>query len=729
MTSAPDTDKDETAAALDRKTHIEVCIRIRPLVIASESSNSFLIQRNEKPTTPSASRRGATRTPRSGGSPNGGFSSSSSNHQRKGWGLFKRSHSPDPEDGNIVAWERVGDTTVRQSPQTNLIQGRTHTYTLDQVYGPTTQTKDVFDRSVQDLVHAAVDGYHTSVLAYGQTSTGKTHTMTGTTKEPGLIPMAVQECFRYIEKQVEPKEYLLRVSYLEVYKEHIKDLLATSETAPPVRLFDSADGLVIKGLREEVVTSPEDVFRILAQGESRRQVGATSFNQHSSRSHVIVRLWIEGRAADDAPSSTSSKKGKPSTSSSLSLVDLAGSESVRLSGSSERRQEGHYINQSLMTLGKIVYALSEIDPNDEGNAKKKHIPYRDSKLTRLLQPSLSGNAQVVLICCISPMVNHLEESHNTFKFAIRAKKIPQKAEVQETADEQTLLQSYRQEINDLRQQLADLKSQHEAMASTASTVSSSSSVDLGQEDEMTELAESIKKLEHLIIRSKAIVPNPEDLIDFSDRDNENDDEMQTSLLALATQNSTESPQRTAAPSTPVSSPRDEKTDKDMEAELSRIQGILGSVLKKRRDERSTDQEVKLLRAQLEKQEETVSLRKADASFLQRQLEEKDDLLQEVSKLLEAVEIRQSELERENQRLRFELDAVKSSRPLPTRVNNPSSPASPPKLTNGITKKIVPPIPEEPEKSEEKPVQETKASTASEKDDSDNLDDLLGPVLI
>ena len=583
--------------------------------------------------------------------------------------------------------------------------------------------------------------------------------------------MAVQECFRYIEKQVEPKEYLLRVvrvdcewivspfirsnsvhrnsfsdhystyvtkcchkkiyrhrrhlqSYLEVYKEHIKDLLATSETAPPVRLFDSADGLVIKGLREEVVTSPEDVFRVLAQGESRRQVGATSFNQHSSRSHVIVRLWIEGRAADDAATSTPSlsKKGKASTSSSLSLVDLAGSESVRLSGSSERRQEGHYINQSLMTLGKIVYALSEIDPNDEENAKKKHIPYRDSKLTRLLQPSLSGNAQVVLICCISPMVNHLEESHNTFKFAIRAKKIPQKAEVQETADEQTLLQSYRQEINDLRQQLADLRNQQE---STASTVSSNSSTDLGQEDEMTELAESIKKLEHLIIRSKAIAPNPEDLIDFSDRDNDNDDEMQTSLLALATQNPTESPMRNATPTTPVASPRDEKTDKDMEAELSRIQGILGSVLKKRRDERSTDHEVKLLRAQLEKQEETVSLRKADASFLQRQLEEKDDLLQEVSKLLEAVEIRQSELERENQRLRSELDALKSPKLVPSPANNSSSPTSPPKLTNGLIKKIVPTIPEEPEK----PVTESKMSAASEKDDSDNLDDLLGPVLI
>ena len=506
---------------------------------------------------------------------------------------------------------------------------------------------------------------------------------------------------------------------MEVYKEHIKDLLATSGTAPPVRLFDSADGLIIKGLREEVVTSPEDVFRVLAQGESRRQVGATSFNQHSSRSHVIVRLWIEGRSADG---STNGKSGGSSTASSLSLVDLAGSESVRLSGSSERRQEGHYINQSLMTLGKVVYALSEQDPNDP-NPKKKHVPYRDSKLTRLLQPSLSGSAQVVLICCISPLVGHLEESHNTFKFATRAKKIPQKAVVQETADEQTLLQSYRQEIEDLRQQLADLKKQQE---SVDSTVSSSSSVEMAQEDEMQELAESIKKLEHLIIRSKAIAPRPEDLLDFTDKDNDDDDDdadtMQKDLLALANniQAVTATPARpaTSAPTTPVASPRDAQTDQDMEAELNRIQGILGSVLKKRRDERSTDAEVKLLRAQLEKQEETVSLRKADAAFLQKQLEEKDDLLQEVSKLLEAVEIRQSELERENQRLRKEVETLKANQFVQAKSVEP------------IVRKEKPEAPVLDTKSsqEETPL-DIMQEFEDDQDDSEALDDLLGKALI
>ena len=206
MTSPDDSEgADQPELVAPRKTHIEVCVRIRPLEVATESSNSFLVQRsnggtrNSPPShSSSGTRRGATRTPRQSNLP-------------RIRNLFKRSHSPDPADANIVAWERVGDVSVKQSPHTNLIQGRTHTYTLDQVYGPTCTTKDVFGKSVQDLVHAAVDGYHTSVLAYGQTSTGKTHTMTGTTKEPGLIPMAVQECFRYIENQDEQKEYLLRV--------------------------------------------------------------------------------------------------------------------------------------------------------------------------------------------------------------------------------------------------------------------------------------------------------------------------------------------------------------------------------------------------------------------------------------------------------------------------------------------------------------------------------------
>lgn len=149
--------------------------------------------------------------------------------------------------------------------------------------------------------------------------------MTGTKESPGLIPLCIRDCFKAIAECQESREYLIRVSYLEIYKENVRDLL--SNTSIPIRLFDAPQGLIIKGLKEEVVTSPEKVFAILKEGERRRQVGATHMNQHSSRSHVIVRLWIESSAGGIKGRKA---KGSQARVSSLSLVDLAGSESVRL---------------------------------------------------------------------------------------------------------------------------------------------------------------------------------------------------------------------------------------------------------------------------------------------------------------------------------------------------------------------------------------------------------------
>jgi centromeric protein E len=463
----------------------------------------------------------------------------------------------------------------------------------------------------------------------------------------------------------------------KVYKEHIRDLLAQSAAAPPVRMFDGPDGLVIRGLREEVVTSPEQVFAVLAQGEARRQVGATHANAHSSRSHVMVRIWIESSAV------TGNSNVRVS---SLSLVDLAGSESVKLSGSSDRRTEGHYINKSLMTLGQVVYALSE------ETGKKTHVPYRDSKLTRLLQPSLSGNAQVVLVCCISPLVTHVEESHNTFKFATRAKKIPQKATIQENVDEKTLLESYREEIETLRLQLKEARDQQlrqdskAQLSSQSSNVSTASTTDEMDEDEIIELAEAIQTMEKLILKSKPIgQQQPEDMLDSSEQEITDDDEEK--LMALVgSLNSAITPSKptsaASAPATPLAV--DKNVSKDLHEELSRVQGLLGSVLKKRsmkgtstpKMAATSDREVRDLRAQLERQQVTTSLNKADSSFLQKQLEEKDDLLLEVSKILEAVEDRQTQLEAENAALRKELIDLKASKVLPAKEQiGPASPGN------------------------------------------------------
>jgi centromeric protein E len=402
--------------------------------------------------------------------------------------------------------------------------------------------------------------------------------------------MAVKECFDYVQQCPEAREYLLRVSMIEVYKERIRDLLVEeTAVAQPVRLFDTNGGLIIKGLHEEVVTSPEQVVRMLEQGDARRHIGSTNMNLHSSRSHVIVRIWIESRGTrvDDS---------KSIRISSLSLVDLAGSESVKLSGSTgERRKEGQYINQSLMTLGKVVYSLSE------GEASKRHIPYRDSKLTRLLQPSLSGDAQVVLICCISPLEKHIEESHSTFKFALRAKKIPQQATIHEkTSDDKTLLESYREEIEDLRNQLRDEREQQTKLMTemnhikTTSAVTPSTSETEEVDEEISELVKSIQNMERLILKSKPVAKPPEDslmiTLDEESTEKENVD-------TTKTKNGSSSIFRQKSPrlnfEKNVYYEDDDSDTESLKEELSRVQELLGTVMKKQASWKLNDDDSKI----------------------------------------------------------------------------------------------------------------------------------------
>ena len=535
--------------------------------------------------------------------------------------------------------------------------------------------------------------------------------MSGTKDEPGLVPLAVKECFRLVQEGVvddrqagSPREYLFRLSYLEVYKEHIRDLLAP--TPGPVRLFDGPNGLVIRGLKETVVTTPEQVFEVLRKGEKRRSIGATNMNQHSSRSHAMVRLWIE--------SSTPGEKSSARVSS-LSLVDLAGSESVRLNGT-ERREEGHYINKSLMTLGQVVLSLSdasaaatESTPNKKKDAS--HVPYRDSKLTRLLQPSLSGNAQMVLLCCISPLATHLEESHNTFKFATRAKRIEQRAHINKVDDsEETLLQTYREEIEDLRKQLKEAQEQRrllEAQQTAASPTAAKGDTSLeATADEINELVEAIQSMEQLILKSR-----PQDDrngiktgTDTTASKNTDTSLIDSHLAKLLEQDDDDDDlliddvYHSVAPRSPTSTPtstgkeKNQATEEVLHKELTRIRGLLGSVLQKRgvtttsisnlprrsldkefasfpatptQDENSmmnsATTEVESLKKQLEEQQRSTNLRKADSSFLQSQLKEKDELLVEVSQLLEAVEKRQNELEQENADLKKRLADLLSER--------------------------------------------------------------------
>ncbi|KAF9918783.1 hypothetical protein FBU30_011274 [Linnemannia zychae] len=303
----------------------------------------------------------------------------------------------------------------------------------------------IYNTSVKNLVQSAMEGYNGTVFAYGQTSSGKTYS--GNESQPGITPRAVEDVFKYIRENSD-REFLLRVSYLEIYNESIRDLL--SPEAIDLRIHeDRRRGVYVSPLREEIVTAPSQVMRIIERGDYQRHVSSTDFNAHSSRSHSIFQIVIESRDRSPAASGspTAWKPGSKTAGavrvSQLNLIDLAGSE--KASSNEERRKEGAFINKSLLTLGTVISKLTE--------EKGAHIPYRDSKLTRILQSSLNGNARVSVICTISPSYLNVEESNNTLKFAARVKKIVTKAQTNQVMDDKALLEKYRREISELKAQL------------------------------------------------------------------------------------------------------------------------------------------------------------------------------------------------------------------------------------------------------------------------------------
>ncbi|GAA6008412.1 hypothetical protein JCM10207_000117 [Rhodosporidiobolus poonsookiae] len=323
------------------------------------------------------------------------------------------------------------------------------------------RNEEVYDEAGRDLVLDAMEGYDAVIFAYGQTASGKTFTLSGDNSNPGIIPQAVSEIFSYIRDHPE-KEFLLRASYLEIYNETLKDLLDPMSGPVKVRQ-DEKKRFFVQPLREEVVTTEAQVAALLRRGSDNRHVGQTDFNERSSRSHSVFQMTIESR---DDPTSTSSILSEESTPhraktpntprlapgadgvvrmSRLSLIDLAGSEQAV--SQADRRAEGAFINKSLLTLEKVIASLTS-------DAKQKpHVPYRDSKLTQILQPSLSGDARVAVIATMNPSPAAIEETKSTLKFAQRVKKVVLKAVQHEVVDDKALIHKYRSHIAMLEAQL------------------------------------------------------------------------------------------------------------------------------------------------------------------------------------------------------------------------------------------------------------------------------------
>ncbi|KAE8258545.1 hypothetical protein A4X13_0g1616 [Tilletia indica] len=388
-----------------------------------------------------------------------------------------RIRPPHGEDDDL-AWDAYsGGRSV--SLVQHLAQSRvaitTTSFAFDGVH-TSSANKPIYLSVARPLIRSVLDGYDAVVFAYGQTGSGKTWTLSGDDegREPGLIPRAIKDIFAGIRQASTTREFLIRVSYMEVYNEQLKDLLMPSNS-PQVRdeTRGGRRGTVVKPLQEEIVTTPAQVMALLALGQANRHVGATDWNERSSRSHTAFKMTIESweRISDEpwatefdpdrVPGSPAKQRtqGRTVRVSELSMIDLAGSERYVSKGGSAARSEGSAINKSLLCLGRVISALSS---PKEG----QFVPFRDSKLTRILQNSLSGNARVAVVCTLNPNSTAVEESLSTLSFAKRVKKVAlnaQRNEIDAVAslgtEGQALLHRYRSEAESLRKKVCELQVQ------------------------------------------------------------------------------------------------------------------------------------------------------------------------------------------------------------------------------------------------------------------------------
>ena len=292
-------------------------------------------------------------------------------------------------------------------------ENNNYRFEFDRIFPPSSTQEDIYNFGVKGIIDSVLDGYNGTVLAYGQTSSGKTYTMQGEMNNnaaQGIIPRMIEHVFDFIHSQ-EGTEFMIKVSMIEIYLEKIRDLLDLSRVNLQVR-ENFSKGIYVDGCSERYVGCPEDVYAALKIGSNNRAQAATLMNEHSSRSHSIFILTINQNNKKEG----FSKVGK------LYLVDLAGSEKLSKTGATGLTvEEAKLINKTLTTLGRVIYNLTD--------GKSNHVPYRDSKLTRVLQESLGGNSKTCLIITCSPSIYNESETLSTLRFGLRAKKIKNKPKI------------------------------------------------------------------------------------------------------------------------------------------------------------------------------------------------------------------------------------------------------------------------------------------------------------
>ncbi|KAJ1458318.1 P-loop containing nucleoside triphosphate hydrolase protein [Pelagophyceae sp. CCMP2097] len=373
----------------------------------------------------------------------------------------------------------------RQTP-TMACDGRTVTldgvtrFPFDHVFDERASQETVYDAVASPVVHSCLEGYNATIFAYGQTGTGKTHTMDGP-QGPGalqddgargIIPRAVEQIFEHVNREPSAaKKFLVRLSAIQIYQETVRDLCSDVTGANLQIREDAKRGVYVEELSEWVVREPSEVYALMDRATSRRATGATRMNELSSRSHAVFLIIVEqsetlyvddggrelapdefaramrraGLRRDEAMARLENRVKQTFRVGKLNLVDLAGSERNKMSGASGvRLEESRKINASLSALGNVIAALCD---------KKAHVPYRDSKLTRLLGDSLGGNCKTTMLATISPSDDALSETLGTLKFATRAKAVTCVPKINEDQDQKSLLRQYERELKRLRAEL------------------------------------------------------------------------------------------------------------------------------------------------------------------------------------------------------------------------------------------------------------------------------------
>ncbi|RKF55208.1 Kinesin-like protein bimC [Erysiphe neolycopersici] len=397
-----------------------------------------------------------------------GSMSSASSSQISGLKRKDRDFENDDEETNINVVVRCrgrNEREVRENSgvvlSTNGVKGvnlelslgpnslNNKTYHFDKVFSSAADQAIIYEDVVKPILDEMLSGYNCTIFAYGQTGTGKTYTMSGDTTEKfnllsdnaGIIPRVLHSLFKKLD--MSNSEWSVKCSFIELYNEELRDLISPDD-GTKLKIYDDYSNkkgnlsTIVQGMEESHIKSASEGIKLLQSGSLKRQVAATKCNELSSRSHTVftVTAYMK-RIAENGEDYISAGK--------LNLVDLAGSENIQRSGAENKRAaEAGLINKSLLTLGRVINALVD---------KSSHIPYRESKLTRLLQDSLGGRTKTCIIATVSPARSNLEETISTLDYAFRAKNIRNKPQVNQMVNKKTLLKEFTAEIEKLKSEL------------------------------------------------------------------------------------------------------------------------------------------------------------------------------------------------------------------------------------------------------------------------------------